>query len=406
LSVEMSDISEEESDVIVNTTSQEMQLGSSAVSKALLAKAGPILQQTCSQLVQSGLSLDHGQVVETKSFGSLKCKKILHAHIPARADAVKVGTDHSSFIASTVAKCLKEAEAQGMTSISFPAFGFGQGGYDVSEVAGPMLTAFKDFGSEGPKQIQVIRVVIYDQKLHKQFFDFFVKFFKVDLSAPQKFVTSIKSKLDPKGGHGGKYVELQTSTSASLLPAPAPFEPVKNQLLLFDIYAPSVDDCSNIALKLKDYVKSQCLDDEIERPVIANLIDSDIAEIKQIGTDSRVQIDVIPQIKKIKISGERGDTKEAKMKIFQIISEIEKAQAELKMFQWQTESGDDLEPEPYSEDDSFKLERARAKKVQALQLVVDHIEVVVDLGKMEERCKESGTVRKVIRVPIEQPCEF
>lgn len=405
MSVEKSDISEEETDVIVNTTSEEMQLSTSAVSKALLDKAGQILQQSCDQLVQSGFRLDHGDVVDTKAFGSLKCKKIIHAHVPLRSDAVKAGVDHASLIAETVAKCLKKAETLGMTSISFPAFGFGQGGYSVDEVAGPMLTAFREFGREGPKQVQTIKVVIFDQKLHKQYFDFFVDFFKVDTSAPQKIVSTIKSKLNPKGGHGGKYVELQDGAQiASIRQSATHHEPVNNQVLLFNIYAPSADKCSHIATKLKEFVKQKCAVEEIENPVLAYLIDSDIADIKCIGTKLQVRINVIPQIKKIEISGETSDTKEAKIEILKIINEIEKAQIELKSFQWQTESGDDVEQ--YSEEDSLKLERAQAKKVQALQLVIDQIEVIIDLDKMEERSKDTGVVRKVVRVHSKPPCKF
>ena len=404
MSIEKADISEEETDVIVNTTSEEMQLSSSAVSKALLGKAGPILQQTCTQLVQNGLRLDHGEVADTKAFGSLKCKKIFHAHIPALNDAVQAGIDHSSLITETVAKCLKKAEmTQGVTSISFPAFGFGQGGYEVDQVAGPMLKAFQDFGREGPKQIQVIKVVIFDQKLHKQFFDFFVSFFKVDVSAPQKFVNTIKSKL--KGGHSGVCVELQDGAEiTSLRQAATHHEPVTNQLLLFNIYAPSADSCSHIASRLKNSVKDKCTVEEIENPIIANVINSDIDEMRQIGTSLQVRVDVKPQIRKIEISGEKSDAKEAKVKIMQVINEIEKAQSELKNFQWQTESGDDVEQ--YSEEDSFKLERARAKNIQALQLVIDHIEVVIDIGKMEELNKETGVVRKVVRVPSKPPGKF
>lgn len=403
MSVENSDISEEETDIIVNTTSEEMQLSGSAVSKALLSKAGSILQQTCDQLIQNGLRLDSGEIVDTKAFGSLECKRIIHAHVPPRSDAVKSGVDHASLITEIVAKCLKRAEALGMTSISFPAFGFGQGGYSVHEVAEPMLTAFRNFGREGPKQIQTIRVVIYDQKLHKQFFDFFVNFFKVDMSAPLKFVSTIKSKLNPKGSHGSKYVELQDSTeTASLRQSFTSLEPVKSELLLFDIYAPSADSCSHVATKLKEYVKEKCVMEEIEDPVLASLIDSDIADIKTIGTNLQVQITVIPRIKKIEISGEKGNAKDAKIKILEVIGAIKQAENELKMFQWQTEQND---IEQYSAEDSLKLERAKAKNIHALQLVIENVEVIVDLIKMEERAMLTGIVRRVVRVPSKQSCK-
>lgn len=402
LSVENSDISEEEVDVIINTTSENMQLSHSAVSKALLDKAGSILQQTCDQLIQSGLQLDCGQVVETKAFGRLKCKRIIHAHVPARKDALKSGIDHSSLIKEIIAECLRRAVALGMTSISFPAFGFGQGGYSINEVAEPMLTAFRDFGRQGPSQIKVIKVVIFDQKLHKQFFDFFTSFFKVDLSAPLRIVSTFTSKLSPKGGYSLRYAELQDSSAATS--PQTRLEPVQSELLLFDIYAPSTESCGRIAAKLKDFVKDKCVVEEYEDPILANLIDSDIADMKSIGTSLQVQVNVIPQIKKIEILGEMARAKDAKIKILEVINNIRLSKSGLNLFQWQTESADDIEQ--YSEEDSFMLERARAKGVHALQLVIDSIEVVVDLDQMEERNKETGVVRKVMRVHSKPKCKL
>ena len=176
--------------------------------------------------------------------------------------------------------------------------------------------------------------------------------------------------------------------------------------ILFNTFYPlSADSCSHIASRLNDLIKEdKFIVEEIENPVVAILINSDIDEMRQIETSLQVRVDVKPQIRKIEILGEKSDAKEAKVKIMQVINEIEKAQSELKNFQWQTESGDDVEQ--YCEEDSFKLERARAKNVQALQLVIDHIEVVIDIGKMEELNKETGVVRKVVRVPSKPPGKF
>ena len=78
---------------------------------------------------------------------------------------------------------------------------------------------------------------------------------------------------------------------------------------------------------------------------------------------------------------------------------IEKSESELKVFQWQTER-DDCSIELYSAEDSLKLERARAKGLHALNMVIDGIGVVVDLKKMEERNKDTGDLSKVMRVKI------
>ena len=405
LSVENSDISEEETDMVVNTTTEEMKLSNSAVSKALLSKAGPILQRTCDQLVESGLRLDHGEIALTNAFGTLKCKKIIHAHLPPRGGK---GVDHASVIAEIVKRCLAKAESLGMKSISFPAFGFGQGRYSVHEVAEPMLTAFREYGKRraqgaaNNQQLEVIRVVIFNQQLHKQFFDFFVSFFKVDVSAPLKFVSALRSK----GQGETHYVELQDETATLLSSSSRASNEVvaKSEALVFTVFASSKDKCTHVTTRLKEHVKQKCAVDEIRNPVVANLIDDDIADIKQHGAESQVRVNVIPRLQKIDLQGEVNQVTKAKCKIVEVLGKIEKAEGALKVFQWQTETGDDIEP--YSPEASFKLERAREKDMKALTMVIDNIEVVVDLEKMEERSLTGGDVRKVTRVPIKPKSKF
>ena len=395
MSVEKSDISDEDVDIVVNTTTENMKLNESAVSKALLKKAGPMLQSACDQLVSSGLKLDHGEIVTTKSYGSLQCKKIIHAHLPPLSATSKAGIDHFSLIVDIVKKCLAKAESEGMESISFPAFGFGQGGYSVSQVATPMLTAFRDFGRSNPKSVRTIRIIIFDSALHKEFSDFLNNFFNM---APRKFnLMSILSKSSSSDNS----VELQDGVDAATAMAPPRSydEPISNPLVLFKIYASSDDKCDKIASQLKKVIKVNYKTEEIKDPIIANLIGDDIADIKRIGSQHQVQVNMMTAINQIRVLGEKSDVALSVMDIMKIITDIKKVESELKFFQWQTESDSDSDIEPYSDADCFKLERAHMKKLPAIEIIIDGIEVVIDLDKMEERSKETGDVRKVARVP-------
>ena len=399
MSVEKSDISDEDVDIVVNTTTENMKLNENAVSKAVLKKAGPMLQSACDQLVSSGLKLDHGEIVTTKSYGSLRCKKIIHAHLPPLSATSKAGIDHFSLIVDIVKKCLAKAESEGMESISFPAFGFGQGGYSVSQVATPMLTAFRDFGRSNPKSVRTIRIIIFDSALHKEFLDFFVNFFKVDMAAPRKLIHNLTSKLS-KSGSSDNSVELQDgvdATTTAVAPPRRYDEPISNPLVSFKIYASSDGKCDEIASQLKQVIKDNCKTEEINDPIIANLIDDDIADIKGIGSQHQVQVNVMAAINQIQVLGEKSDVALAVKDITIIITDIKKAESELKSYQWQTES--DSEIEPYSDANGFKLERAHMKKLSALEMIIDGIELVIDLDRMEERSKETGDVRKVARVP-------
>ena len=77
------DITDDDSDVIVNTTLPELKLDSGAVSKAISRKAGPAMQQSCSLYIQQHKQLDDGKVCVTDATGQLKCKKVFHIVVPS-----------------------------------------------------------------------------------------------------------------------------------------------------------------------------------------------------------------------------------------------------------------------------------------------------------------------------------
>ena len=78
----------QQADVLVNTTSGEMDLSRGNVSQALLLSAGPALQQECdAQVVQTDgtrNSVAEGNFIETGP-ANLKCKKVYHCHCKAYA---------------------------------------------------------------------------------------------------------------------------------------------------------------------------------------------------------------------------------------------------------------------------------------------------------------------------------
>ena len=63
--------------MIVNTTTEQISSSHTAVSKAIMAKGGPILQRQCSDLEKHGLLLGHGDIkmMDVQGLGKLRCKK-------------------------------------------------------------------------------------------------------------------------------------------------------------------------------------------------------------------------------------------------------------------------------------------------------------------------------------------
>ena len=399
LSIECSDISDENTDVIVNTTTETMELSESAVSKALLQKAGASLQQACNQLVQDGFRLDHGQIVDTSSYGSLKCQKLIHAHVPQRSDAVKASTDHFSLIHDIVWKCLRKAEQLKLKSISFPAFGFGQGGYSINEVASPILTALQEFGKAPHESVEAVHIVIYDQTLYDQFYSFFLNFFKVsDSSRTWNPFKARRKCIDLQNYGPGENV-------SSLAIASAPNVSTSNSCIVFKVYASTEAKCHGIVDQLQKLTREVYKEEVVVNSIIRSLIDTDINKIMALEKTFQVSIKIEKKIHQIVIQGEGYEVLEAKGKINNLLYEIEKdIQLALYQFEWYTCGDGDDEKEKYSVEDSFMLERAFQCKEQAVELVIDNVGVVITLQSdpMEETNGNSGSISVVKRVRKKQ----
>ena len=113
------DITEDDSDVIVNPTNAQMKLEGAGVAAALLRKGRIELQRLCNTAIGNIKVLEGDTVAKTPSAGSLKCKELFHINFE--------GKDHKKFI-KIISACLNEANQQ-HSSIAFPAIGTGVHGY-------------------------------------------------------------------------------------------------------------------------------------------------------------------------------------------------------------------------------------------------------------------------------------
>ena len=120
------------------------------------------------------------------------------AYVPTRQVAASSNIDHFQLIETIVTDCLKKVDEEGLESVTFPAFGFGQGGYEVSEVAEPILKAIQEFSLTNPASLKTIRIAILDKDHYKQFNDHFCKFFDCDLSLSSPTSPSVFQSLKGK----------------------------------------------------------------------------------------------------------------------------------------------------------------------------------------------------------------
>ncbi|KAM5334735.1 protein mono-ADP-ribosyltransferase PARP14 [Glossophaga mutica] len=137
------DITKEEADVIVNSTSKTFNL-KAGVSKAILEQAGQDVERECSRLGQQS---NNGYIITEG--GLLKCKSIIH---------VVGGND----IKRSVSCILQECEKRNYSSICLPAIGTGNAKQDPDKVAEATIDAIEDFIQKGPVQsVKTVKAVIF-----------------------------------------------------------------------------------------------------------------------------------------------------------------------------------------------------------------------------------------------------
>lgn len=151
VSVELAvgNLAEQEGDVIVNAANQQltMNLG---VANALRLAGGQSLEDEA--VAHAPVAM--GDVVWT-SAGKLKARWLAHA-VAAIEGAV--------CLQRATLRVLLQAESRKAQSVLFPALGTGVGDVPMDLAAKLMLEAIRTFASLQPKHIQVVRVVLYDEK--------------------------------------------------------------------------------------------------------------------------------------------------------------------------------------------------------------------------------------------------
>ncbi|XP_036065552.1 protein mono-ADP-ribosyltransferase PARP9 [Oryzias melastigma] len=160
LTLKMDLIQDQQTDVIVNTTSENLDLRRGAVSKALLEKAGHEMQKEIHNAKKSNF------IISTKAY-KLNCKEVYHTFC-----VEKSRRDSQKIFYESITECLWTADAKEHKSISFPAIGTGNLGFSENEAATIMLDALKQFAQNAPESMAVYFVIHpSDHKVFQAFKD-------------------------------------------------------------------------------------------------------------------------------------------------------------------------------------------------------------------------------------------
>jgi O-acetyl-ADP-ribose deacetylase (regulator of RNase III) len=144
IEVNQCDITEMETDAIVNAANAQLILGA-GVAGAIKAKGGPKIQEECDAI---GGTFVGGAVITTG--GNLKAKHVVHAVGPRMGE----GNEDEKLKNATL-NSLKVADENNLTSITFPAISTGIFGFPKERCAELMLQTAIDYlkGDTGLKRV-------------------------------------------------------------------------------------------------------------------------------------------------------------------------------------------------------------------------------------------------------------
>ncbi|XP_071947632.1 protein mono-ADP-ribosyltransferase PARP14-like [Antedon mediterranea] len=141
-------------DVIVNSTSHDLNLNSGNVSKALLQAAGPQLQQECSAIKATEGNIPVNGFVETGP-AALKCQKVFHISPQHYQGAASM--QNITILLKTIL-----SSASSMRSIAIPALGTGNLKYPAHQVSNVMYEEAIEFSANHPRSnLKEIHFVVY-----------------------------------------------------------------------------------------------------------------------------------------------------------------------------------------------------------------------------------------------------
>jgi len=128
------DITEQESDAIVNAANSSLILGA-GVAGAIRSKGGPTIQQECDEI--GGCPVGDAAIT---TGGNLKARHVIHAVGPRMGDG-----DEDEKLKNATLSSLEVADDNGLKSIVFPAISAGIFGFPIDRCAEIMLSNSIDY---------------------------------------------------------------------------------------------------------------------------------------------------------------------------------------------------------------------------------------------------------------------
>jgi len=153
----LGDITESDTDAIVNAANQHLILGA-GVAGAIKSKGGSIIQKECDAIGHCPV----GSAVIT-SGGNLKAKYVIHAVGPRMGEG-----DEDQKLENATINSLKVADENQMVSLTFPAISTGVFGFPLNACAKIMIGTVHQY-LQGSTGIKKVVFALFDSNSHEVF---------------------------------------------------------------------------------------------------------------------------------------------------------------------------------------------------------------------------------------------
>ncbi|XP_045858274.1 protein mono-ADP-ribosyltransferase PARP14 isoform X1 [Meles meles] len=351
--VAFGDITKEEADVIVNSTSKAFNL-KAGVSRAILECAGQNVEMACSRLAEKG-NCDY---IVTEG-GLLRCKNIVH---------VIGGSD----VKQSVFFVLQECEKRKYSSVCLPAIGTGNAQKDPEEVANAMIDAIEDSVQKGMLQsVKKVKVVIFLPHL----LDVFCDSMKKREASLASLQPSLRSKLTP-------FVE-----------SPSQFPQKQNPLVLkkktesasFQVCGESEKCIKNVASWIQNLITKELCPYTNEDECIKDFNEKEYQKLNELQENLNIAICLDNKRPLIEVFGIGNDLTQARNAIEEMIKGMrlakeQKSQAELisEFIEWQYCNNSTFQS--FDKITNLQLETSWKAKKRRTVVKINHQSYTVDLS--------------------------
>ena len=409
------DITDDNSEGLVNTASPDLKLNNFGVQKAFLQKGGYKLEGICKQAYRTYGKLKSKKVIVTSSAGSLKCRKILHVLSPEKAKG----------LTQTIDAVLQRADKEGLSSLALPAIGTGNQGLTVEEAAKYSCEAIHSFSKVQHQSLKHIKIVLIEEEVGKCFAQAFEEAGKAK-GMYGWLASTLGGALSGLGSWtGSKTTDTSRSSSKTRSPAssqaidPAPSldrglssvsrsdvsTSLENLKLVVSIYAGTEESVENVNCGIRKTIDENFASEEVESEKIADFTQDVISDLQTLAKEKRVSLKLYePPINRIKLHGDKGDVAAVKNVILGNMHQLElnekyESEAVLlqKNIQWQWKD-EECHFHDYEPIVNKTIEDAYLNSCPNSTFDSDNGRFSITFSSMKERSLELGTFTDVRRI--------